>query len=560
MTVKTQLSADQDKGTITASTSNFSLKSEVGEDGSENDTIRGFLATTHVDKGNDEFTEDALRNMADDINEGQQEVDAVFRDVDTKELAEATTGNLDHDTNPAAPFGDTRTVPAFKLDRAEVKDTPDGEQGLWVKATLNSDGMLPATVSAVKNSIKDGFLDSFSIEFVPKTVERVKRGNKIIRIIKDAAAKGAALTGRPMNPGAQVMDSVMKSVAAEYKVEYAFAVGDEVSWNDASGVVRDRTKDSCFNEEIDGDFEVCGTEEDPAYLIEVDNDEETIVAHKQSLFTESGKAQHEEEMKQSIQTPEYTATSEGSWSKPAESDFPDDYNTLSIFLVRRDSDNFSDQSLPVVDYRDGEPTLVLEGLRSAHQTASRVDGLSEEEVGRARSKAEELASEEFDEELGGDNKNDITPMTDEQVEEGEQPDEESGEGDETKSEDNEIESLSEDVKELKSQFEDVKSTNEELREENEELKSELQDLKTLEGLKSDLDEVKGLIDDIELEDGPRARQEQKRFEGDDENQAEWKNSADKMSESYFDDEENLKTFAQIKGIKKQEVKNYVNTD
>lgn len=501
----TQLSADKDAGTITASTQSFELKSGVTADGSERDFIEGFLATTHTDKVNDRFTEEALKQMAEDINkDNTKEVEAVFNDVDTDALREAQTGNLDHNNNPAAPFGDTRTVPAFKVQKAEVQSMDDGETGLWIKAMLNTGGMLADTVSAVKNSIKDGFLDSFSIEFVPEKVRQVREGGRVVRIIEAAKAKGAALTGRPANDDASMTGADLKSMATEYKVE--------------------------------------------------------------------------DELKQSytVQRPSYDATSTASWSKPAMEDFPEGYEVMSIFLVRNDeSDDFSDQSLPVVDWRNGEPTLVLEALRSAHQLASRVDGLSDDEVEDVRMLVEELAMSEFDEELG-EGKNDTMseddveetdPESEPEVEEetkteGEE-EEEVSEKEENEQSEDETKSLSDDVQELKSTVQEVKDRNDELEERNEELKSELDDLKTLQDIKSEVDEVKNLLEDVELENGPRAETEQKRFEEEQETKAAWKRNIDAMDnpDEYLSTEGKSKSryeaFAQNHEVDIQEVKNYV---
>ncbi len=695
--------ADKNKGTVTASTQTFSLKSGVDSKGQHRDYIEGFLATTHLDKGQDRFTPEALKMMAEDIS--GDEVNAIFRDVDQDELREAQTGNIDHDTNPANPFGDTRTVPAFKTVDAEVRQTNDGETGLWIKGVLNSDGMPGDTVSAVKNSIRDGFLNAFSIEFVPEKVRQVTENEKVVRVIESAKAKGAALTGRPMNPEARMTGSQLKSMASEYKVEYSYDIGDEVSWNTAggtaSGTIRDRSKDSCFNEEIDGDVEVCGSEEAPAYLIEVDDSDGTMVGHKQDTL--NSKAQHMEEeegkaelsedertppqaaqenaqmaldakeetgnpndcgtstgwtraeqlseggavsedvisrMSQfarhrdnseqgeegradcgwmmwkawggdegvewaqrqmdklenknniqskvddpSIQEPDYEAVSEASWEKPAASDFPDDYNTNTIFVVaEQGSDNFSDHALPVVDYRNDEPTLVLEALRSAHTLAAQVDGLNDEQVSRARSMIENLAEDEFDVMLGDEadsehmEKNDIT-MTDEKVSEEEveeeaqdvkseaEPEaesEEEVEESDVDQEESEEKSFSEDIDEIKETVSEVKSVNEELREENEELKSELEDLRQLQEIKSEVDDVKSMLEDVDLEDGPRAQTEQKdRFE-DQESKADWKKAADRVGADYLKGrgsmKSNLEAFAENHGIDTQEVKNYVNSD
>jgi len=733
----TTFGADQDA--LHTYTERFELRSGVDSSGAERDFIEGFLATTHVDKGNDQFTVNALKSMADDINEGAaDEIRGVFNDVD-----EAQIGNLDHNNNPASPFGDTRTVPAFKIQEAEVRDMEDGEKGLWIKGVLNTGGMQDSTVSAVKNSIQDGFIDSLSVEFIAEKVQKKFEDNEAIRVIEEAAAKGAALTARPMNAAAKLTDAMLKSQAVqEYKVEYAFSVGDDVNWNETGGTIRDRIKDGQFDDEIDGDFTVTGSEEDPAYLIEVDNDEGTMVAHKQSFLVEEGnkadlkqlseeqrtppeaaqenaemflnakeegevpddcgtgagtetaemlaegeplseskisdiasfarhednkeadvdegetrwkdcgfsawkawggdegvrwaqdknemadesktghstkamqllydteeearavagmlglEGMHKHEMdgtemfmpgesheayleavegtefaelvpgmkaEMTIQSPEYAATSEsGQWERPDMEDFPEDYNPMDIFIVRSDSDNFSDQSLPVVGMRDGEPTLVLGGLESAHTTASRVEGLSDDEVQRARSRIEQLAEDEFgvDMDMEGDSahmdeedKNDA-PMADKPEQE---PDEgsEDGEADEAKSE---AVSVKEDVEELKSLTEDLKETNEQLREENEELKSELQDLKQIQEVKNDLDEVKSILDDVKLEDGPRAQQEQKRgdnMSGED-SKTGWKQKAEGMKSFLKRDESYVSDFAENHDIKSEEVNQFIN--
>lgn len=495
----TAVTVDEERGTLTSSTQQFSLKSQVDSQGREREYVEGFVATTHLDKGNDRYTEDALRMMAKDITQENDTVDAVFRDMDESQI-----GNVDHDNNPAMPTGDTRIVPAFKIVDAEIRDTEDGETGLWIKGMLNSDGMPSDTVSAVKNSIKDGFLNAFSIEFIPEKVRQVRENDTVVRVIEAAKAKGAALTGRPMNPEAQMTDADLKSMADEYV------------------------------DEVKVDY--------------------------------------------TVQTPDYEATSEGKWEGPAKSDFPDDYDVMSIFLVRNDdSDDFSDQKLPVVDWRNDEATLVLEALRSAHELAEQVEGISDEEASRAKSKAASLAQDEFDVELGQDSKNDVSTMTDDEEVPEEEPEEKVSEGesegktdeelsgDEGESENEEYKSFSEDVEELKSTVQEVKEVNEDLREENDSLKSELEDLKQLQEIKSEVDEVKSLLEDVELEDGPRARQEQKdeRFE-DEESKADWKKAADRLGEDYLKMEgkskSNFEAFAENHGIDTEEVKNYVNRD
>jgi len=690
--------------TFTKSTDRFELGSEVKSTGREVDVIEGFLATTVVDKENDMFTKTALKDMAGQINNSTDAtVDTVFPGADI--VDEEQVGNTNHENNPAMPGGDTRIVPSFKLVEADVRPLPgqEGEFGLHVKGELNSDGLPGDVVSAIKNSIREGFLHSFSIEFKPKQVAKEMVGGTMVRVIEKAKQAGAALTGRPANPTAGLTDALLKSSGVDFKVEYAYSEGDEVSWDSSggttSGTVQGRTKDSCFNERIDGDFEVCGTEDDPAYLIEVDNDEGSMVAHLQSTLssadnktvdvkqlpeeervppeaaqenaqqaldakedtgnpngcgTEAGWTRAEQltegdalsmdtisrmaqfkrhqdnsemsdeegradcgwmmwkawggdegvewanrqmekaedmktlvdQLKVTVQTPDYEATSgSGRWERPAREDFPEDYDANSIFIVPPESGDFSDGSLPVVDFRDGEPTLVLGGLESAHTVASRVEGLSEEEVGRVRDKIEELAEEEFDEDLSmgmdddamhGDDEDAKTNVKgDKMPEEQEEP--EVDPEDEVKEEDAEedVESgesegeaegktVKEEVSEIKEQVQEVTERNEELKEENEELKQELEDLKTLKSVEEGLDEIKEHLEDVGLEDGPRVNQDQNRAHEQKTEKAEWKSTLDSIKdpESYLGTEGKsgktmLKAFAENHGVDAEEVKSYV---
>lgn len=75
--------------------------------------------------------------------------------------------------------------------------------------------------------------------------------------------------------------------------DFEYSENDKVEWDSSGGVamglVRDRTAKDCYDASIDGDVKVCGEEDDPAYLIEVYDDEEgeltgTMVSHKQSAL------------------------------------------------------------------------------------------------------------------------------------------------------------------------------------------------------------------------------------------------------------------------------------
>jgi hypothetical protein len=150
-------------------------------------------------------------------NDSAKTVDTVFPAAD--KVDESQIGNREHENNPAFPFADTRTVPSFKLVEAKVEKLPstigDG-YGLKVKGELNSDGLPADVVSAVKNSIRNGYLHSMSVEFVAKKVRDVFENGTVVRVIEKALQKGAALTARPMNPTAKLTDAIVKSEYVDY--------------------------------------------------------------------------------------------------------------------------------------------------------------------------------------------------------------------------------------------------------------------------------------------------------------------------------------------------------
>lgn len=209
MKVKSSMHAvDQAKDLLRQQTQDLHLKSHGGRD-----VVEGYLATKGLDKVGDVFTDEALRDMAKQINEGAVEDINIhfpkFSEEDFEAMAEddPNTGNVEHNNFQGFPFSDTRIVPAFKVIEAEF----DGF-GIKVKGVLNSDGLLPDTVDAIKNAIREGWLDAMSIEFKLEEAEVEFRDGDKVRKITNARAAGAALTGRPANPRARLTDADLKSM------------------------------------------------------------------------------------------------------------------------------------------------------------------------------------------------------------------------------------------------------------------------------------------------------------------------------------------------------------
>lgn len=283
---------DKDEKIIESTCSGFEMKSEHGQD-----YVEGYIATKGVDRGDDLFTGSALKSMTEQINEDIDNVDVYFPSFSEEDLKRASdnvtnNGNVDHNNSPVGGVGNHKIVPAFRIVEANY----DGF-GIKVKAELNTDGLLPEQQDAIKNSVREGYLNAFSVEFVADEVRYGERDGKSVRMIEKATPRGAAMTGRPVQTRARVTDTNIKSLLdeVEQKVEYAYDIGDTVNWSSsggqAEGVIEDRTKDETFDSEIDGDFSVEGTEEEPAYLIRVgEGDDATMVGHLQETLAAGGKS------------------------------------------------------------------------------------------------------------------------------------------------------------------------------------------------------------------------------------------------------------------------------
>ena len=72
---------------------------------------------------------------------------------------------------------------------------------------------------AFKGNLLDGYLDAFSVAFLPKSVTYEERDGKKVKLLNDVLLLNVALTGNPCNTKAQIADIFMKSMDAleDYK-------------------------------------------------------------------------------------------------------------------------------------------------------------------------------------------------------------------------------------------------------------------------------------------------------------------------------------------------------
>jgi len=161
-----------------ASTYTIQLKN-----GKQHYYVTGYITTKDRDLINDIVTEEAMQGMLGQLVGKNLKLD-VEHEAWTKE-------------NPSIiPLG--RIIEAHKDDK-----------GIFIKAELNSHSN---RFKEVWNSIKEKFIDGFSIAYIPikavsKTIDGVAS-----RLLQEVKLLNVALTGNPMNPQARIHEVMMKSL------------------------------------------------------------------------------------------------------------------------------------------------------------------------------------------------------------------------------------------------------------------------------------------------------------------------------------------------------------
>ena len=144
--------------------------------------VTGYISVPEVDLYNDIVTAGGLKSLLSQI--------------------EKSTITVDYEHE--AWRDDNSILPVAKIVEARVDD-----RGLWVKCILNKNS---PKFKALWGSIKDGFINAFSIAFQPlKTVEKSEDG-VTIRLIEELKLLNVAFTGAPVNTGAVMTEFGMKSV------------------------------------------------------------------------------------------------------------------------------------------------------------------------------------------------------------------------------------------------------------------------------------------------------------------------------------------------------------
>lgn len=158
----------------------------------ENYYVCGYASTTGLDSVNDYVTPDCIEDMAQQL---------VGKQVKVKL-------GIEHDW---VRTGDPRMLPHAVVEEASVVSDSGGKK-LYVKTKINKHH---PEFNAVWNSIKDGFYDAFSIEYLPTVKWTTNATNgESVRVLDKINLSGITFTGRPINSAARITDVFVKAHAA----------------------------------------------------------------------------------------------------------------------------------------------------------------------------------------------------------------------------------------------------------------------------------------------------------------------------------------------------------
>jgi HK97 family phage prohead protease len=154
--------------------------------------ITGFISTDEIDRSKDIVTREAMVDM----------------------VAQLKSGNVKLDIEHSTFTGDV-DIPVGKIIDAKLVDH-EGKSKIWIKAVINKSH---SKFNEVWKSIQDGFLDAFSIAYRTKEFAKSIINDTEVTLLKALDLLNVAITGNPVNQGATMTSSFMKSLKANMEVE-----------------------------------------------------------------------------------------------------------------------------------------------------------------------------------------------------------------------------------------------------------------------------------------------------------------------------------------------------
>jgi len=167
------------------SSGKIELKSE-----GENFFVEGYISTSDLDLVNDIVTKACMMDMAEQMRNRTIKFDVEH---------EAFRGKSELE----------KEINKTLIPIAKVEDFIIDKKGLKVRSVLNRHS---TRFEEVKGSIENGFLDAFSIAFIPVSSEYVMKDGKEVRMIDKISLLNVAYTGNPINTNASIEKVFMKSL------------------------------------------------------------------------------------------------------------------------------------------------------------------------------------------------------------------------------------------------------------------------------------------------------------------------------------------------------------
>jgi HK97 family phage prohead protease len=161
------------------------MKSEDGED-----VIEGYITTGSVDLVNDVVTENCMKSMMRQLKERSIKCDVEHETMRGK-------NKLDKELNKTL-------IPVARVKSAELDN-----HGVKVRTVLNPHN---SRYNEVKGSIKDGFLDAFSIAYIPIKAWQEQKDGNVVRMLDDTNLLNITYTGMPIQPDASFTNVALKSL------------------------------------------------------------------------------------------------------------------------------------------------------------------------------------------------------------------------------------------------------------------------------------------------------------------------------------------------------------
>ena len=172
---------------------NLELKSDDGKI-----FLIGYISTIDEDKSGDIVTLEAQNSMLFQIKN------------------QVITMDLDHETWRDNETGKVREVASHKIPVAKIIDARVDNKGTFVKAELNQSHPL---FENIFKSIKDGFLNSFSIAYKITDFVKTEVKGKIKTLINGLNLLNVAITGTPVNEKATFNMSLKSQLVKKMESE-----------------------------------------------------------------------------------------------------------------------------------------------------------------------------------------------------------------------------------------------------------------------------------------------------------------------------------------------------